>query len=178
MLQNCTNNLSRRINHWNLPSKFRSPQILPILQIITNLYVQHLLGSSVICINTGRHSTRKTFLFHIRKGESYVPNIIQFTDTCNFRVTLHIYSRKNVHLYWFQIMPFELVFLVRDDHGTPSVWNSPYWAIRICLSILVPAQMNLIDYNENANYIAGHLHSQVTKYLKKLDAVYCLTGDY
>ena len=35
--------------------------------------------------------------------------------------------------------------------------------------------MNLIDYNENANYIAGHLHSQVTKYLKKLDAVYCLT---
>jgi len=58
-------------------------------------------------------------------------------------------------------MCFELVFLVSNDHGAPSVWNSPYCTIRICFSILVPAQMNLIDYNENAKYTEEHFHSQV-----------------
>lgn len=74
---------------------------------------------------------------------------------------MHIFLKTNVHLYWLQIMSFELVFLVSNDHGAPSVWNSPYFTIRISFSVLVPAQMNLIDYNENAKYIEEHFHSQV-----------------
>lgn len=57
-------------------------------------------------------------------------------------------------------MSFELVFLVSNDHGAPPVWNSPYCTIRIYFSIMVPAQMNLIDYNENAKYIEEHFYSQ------------------